>query len=264
MQYFTQEQVEALTQGCQEVLAMPEVLCMDLVTRQYRTAEAKEHATHGLARRVETLGRCIENVFEILPPDQADVPDRDVVVDATIHIQAFVFNVFGCCDNIAWMWVLENNLRGKDGKPLDRKYVGIGPGSKEVRESCPQQLREYLESRDPWFRHLKDFRDALAHRIPLYIPPYTVSTEQIDEYQQLEAAKNEALKKGDLTSHERIEAHQQRLERFEPIMTHSWSEAGSRRVVVHAQLLADFRTVGEIARKVLGELNGLHWATPAP
>ena len=46
-------------------------------------------------------------------------------------------------------------------------------------------------------------------------------------------------------------------------MAHSLFDNGSRRVVFHAQLLADFRTVDEIARKVLDELNGLHRATPA-
>ncbi|WP_162901315.1 hypothetical protein [Breoghania sp. L-A4] len=120
--------------------------------------------------------RAIDVVFEKLPPELDTIPDRDTVVDATLMIQAFVLNAFGCLDNLAWIWVCEKpvlNARGKELGPLE---VGLGPKRRDVRASFSKEFVAYLEKRQDWVdKHLKGFRDSLAHRIPLYIPPYIVS-----------------------------------------------------------------------------------------
>jgi hypothetical protein len=46
----------------------------------------------------------------LLPPAQEKIPERDVVVDAAIAIQAFTMNAFGCLDNIAWILVVSQYL----------------------------------------------------------------------------------------------------------------------------------------------------------
>ena len=40
------------------------------------------------SRRLGTLVRAVDNVFELLPPESEEIPERDVVVDATISIQS--------------------------------------------------------------------------------------------------------------------------------------------------------------------------------
>jgi hypothetical protein len=87
--------------------------------------------------------------------------------------------------------------------------------------------------------------------------PYTVAAHQVDEYQRLEAGKNQALAVGDIAAHDAVEARQGQFERFTPIMSHSLFEAGSKKVVFHVQLLADFRTVDEMGRRMLAELDVL-------
>src|SRR3546814_11603884 len=57
------------------------------------------------------------------------------------------------------------------GQPLNRNDIGLRPKSKKVRASLPQELQDYLSGHDEWFRYLENYRDALAHRVPLYIPP---------------------------------------------------------------------------------------------
>jgi len=165
MPYFTPEQVAELVQAHQSVSVMSIDLQSDLVTRKYRTAEAREHGIHGLSRRIATLARCVDAVFDLLPPGESGVPETRAIDDATIYIQAFIFNVFGCCDNIAWLWVLEQHVLDKKGSPIDHKRVGIGPEYHQFRASCSPEFRTYLESRRTWFDNLKNFRDALAHRI---------------------------------------------------------------------------------------------------
>ena len=59
-------------------------------------------------------------------PDREEIPSREDVIDATVNIQAFVFNIFACCDNLAWVWVLEKAVLLNDGTPLKPKTVGLG------------------------------------------------------------------------------------------------------------------------------------------
>src|SRR5712671_1522714 len=88
-----------------------------------------------------------------------------------ICIQAFTFNAFACLDNLAWIWVCEKKLTTEQGDPIPAGKVGLGKKCKLVRRSLPADIRKYLKSLDAWFDHLENFRHALAHRIPLYIPP---------------------------------------------------------------------------------------------
>jgi hypothetical protein len=169
--YFTSEKTAELNRGHGEVHEKFADLRERYLIRNYWNDRAKEHALHGFARRLGTLVRCIDRVFEILPPDREDIPSRDEVVDATINIQAFVLNIFGCLDNLAWIWVCETDVRSKDGSELAPEEIGLGKGNKQVRRSFLPPFRSYLDSLESWFTHIKEFRDALAHRIPLYIPP---------------------------------------------------------------------------------------------
>jgi hypothetical protein len=220
---------------------------------RFQTQGAREHADQGFSRRLGTLVRCVERVFELLPPDLVDVPERDEAVDATINIQAFVFNAFGCCENLALIWVFEKDVRLPNNRPLPPKMVGLGERYERVRESFTPELRDFLDARRDWFLHLTNFRDALAHRIPLYIPPYVVPDGDVAAYQALSVAANDALRRGDIDEFDRLQAEQKALARFEPIMTHSFTEQAPV-VSFHDHLFSDFNTIKEIANKMLDSL----------
>ncbi len=173
-------------------------------------------------------------------------------MDAPIAIQSFVLNTFGCLDNLAWIWVYEKDIKGMDGHELDPKRVGLG--SKEVRISFTREFRAYLDSRQKWFENLKDFRDSLAHRIPLYIPPYIVTPATVDEYNRLERASGEALQRADFQEYDRLQSEQKKLGLFRPWMTHSQFEKAPS-VVFISQLVADYVTIDEFGRTMLEELD---------
>ena len=77
---------------------------------------------------------------------------------------------------------------------LRPKSVGLGKKNIGVRGSLSVTLQEYLKELDPWFEHLENFRHALAHRIPLSIPPYTVANRNMAAYEQIQGLMNEAMK----------------------------------------------------------------------
>jgi len=198
--------------------------------------------------------RAVENIFAILPVDRESLPDRDELSDASINAQSSWLNVCGSLDNLAWLWVYEKGILTADGKPLPRTQVGLGPKCKVVRQSFSNEFQTHLAKISTWFAGIEGFRHALAHRIPFYIPPFTIDPDKSEEFQKLEVLKESAIQALNLDEHNRLNAEQQKLAKFSPIISHSFQEH-SPNIFLHAQLLANFNTVHDLGRRVLVEFD---------
>jgi hypothetical protein len=230
-----------------------ETLIVALQGRAYRTPRAEEFALHGLGRRLAVLKECIEVVFAAIPLEQEGIPtdaDRQL---ATIALQAFLINVFGCADNLARIWVEERDVRLPNGKTLPEGRIGMGGHYNIVRQSFSSGFRTYLDSRSDWLSEMERFRHALAHRIPPYIPPYAVDPRKQTAYATFGPQIAKAIARQDFAEVERLESARRALTFFRPWLTHSFHEAAPM-LVLHPQMLADFNTVDEMARKMLDEL----------
>jgi len=117
-----------------------------------------------------------------------------------------------------------------------------------VRDSLSTEFREYLDSRESRFEDTKNFRDSLAHRIPLYIPPYVIKSSNDEEHNRLEQEATAALLRGDHVEHDRLRDDQKKLGEFRRWMTHSRYEQ-SPTVIFHRQLLSDYATIDELGSK---------------
>ncbi len=148
----------------------------------------------------------------------------------------------------------EKNLKQNDGSPIPNSWVGLRRHNELVRGSFSPEFQEYLRGLNGWFDNLENFRHALAHRIPLYIPPYVVPEDKLAAYQELGERMTEAFNRQDFAEHERLSTEQETLAAFKPFMTHSFEEE-AKYVVFHAQLLADFNTIDELGQKLLEELD---------
>ena len=159
-QTFSDDDLILLSEGIEETLTKRRELLERFVNRKYRNAKSEEFANHGFCRRIGIMVKCIENIFEILPPNSTYVPEKENVDYAIINLQAFVNNVFGCCDNLAWIWVLENSIRSKNGNNPSPRSVGLR--TKLLMENYPEALVEYINGIKPWLEYIKGYRDALA------------------------------------------------------------------------------------------------------
>ena len=251
---FSKEDLEKLQKQYLAVSGKCQRLMESYVARNYKNSRAEEYARQGFSRRLESLVRCIDKIFEILPPDRIELPTSEELSDAAINIQAFVINVFGSIDNLAWIWVLEKSIKRNDGSPIRKSCVGLREKNELVLGSFSPEFQEYLKGLNGWFDHLENFRHALAHRIPLYIPPYVVPKDKIPAYQELEDRMTEASNRRDFAEHERLSAEQKALVAFKPYMTHSFEEE-AKYVAFHAQLLADFNIIEGLGQKMLEALD---------
>lgn len=224
-------------------------IILSVTGHRFQNELAREYAQHGFARRVETLRRCIQNIFRIIPPGTVKVPSRDRLYDGQIQVQSFIANVFGSVDNLAWIFVHE---RGLDAE-IPRGHVGLRKANVKVRAALSREFQTRLDEMERWFGYITEYRDALAHRIPLYIPPGAVLTRNVDKYNDLMTRMNSALNNLRSYEYEQLSVEQNKLLVFQPVITHSVRETTGH-FPFHIQMIADFLTIEELWQKMLAEL----------
>ena len=251
--YFRPEQVEELRQISATIDARTQELVEAFIEHPFASAVAEEYAHHGYCRRLNTLSYCIDKIFNALPPDLEFLPTKEAREEATIHIQAFVFNVYGALDNLALLWVNERGIVAESGKPLSNMQIGLSASKTDVRKSLPLEILSNLIAFDDWFANLEYFRHALGHRIPLYIPPFCVRPDNIERYNDLDARRMEALRRHEFDEMDELTRQRDGLKFFRPWMMQSLNDL--RPIVFHSQVLADFATVEDFGKKMLSALS---------
>lgn len=217
--------------------------------------KAQEHLTQGVARRLGILTRCIHNIFNIFPVQRTKLFAPEELTDLEINLHAFFVNISGLFDNLAWVFVIENGLVGdsKQGK-LNKKDIGLF--LKKAQSHFPENLRSYLNSERiaKWYsEYSKNYRDALAHRIPMYIPPFVIFEEDQQVYVALEEEIQRlayATSRSSLA--DELRAKQRELGKLSLIFKHSYEEE-SLPVFMHSQIIIDYLTVEEVTMRTCDE-----------
>jgi len=246
---YTREQVAELERGCQEVLGEVEELWLTLArdfAPSLTVERAREYVGHGICRRLKTIRRCIDNIFTIFPVERTKLLSEEERRDLQINLHAFTINISGLPDNLAWVYVLEKGLTMKPS------HVGL---FKENMQKClPVEVRAYLESGDikKWYKdYAKNYRDALAHRIPLYVPPSIHTPIHEQRYRELDEKIKGEVKNRNFDRAQTLSEEQEALGSICPAFLHSFSDIDACAPVnFHPQVIADARTVMEIISMV--------------
>lgn len=257
MMVYSTEQVAGFHKSLEEWTAREGQLSESLIMRDYKHERSRALAAQGAARRLRTLIRCIEQVYTLVPPDAAS-PSRGNIDDAAVWLQAFMINTYGVIDNYARLWVWEADIQ-HNGKPIKPMHIGLRPDNTIVRESLSEETQSYLANTDDWFGYLENYRHALAHRVPLYIPPKSMDDEEVREWRRLEAESVKALKTRDRDLYRQLHEKQSKLGAFQPWMMHSFGphENDGTPVRFHPQMICDLATVVEIGEMMLHEFDAL-------
>lgn len=216
---------------------------------ELESESAREYLLHGAGRRLGVIRKTIENVFHMFPPELEQPLERDTIYDVQINIHAHVMNVSGIFDNWAWAFVLRHGLLEEVGG----KH-GVGMFKRNTKQVLPLVLTEYVDSKlEQWHEeYLKSYRDALAHRIPLYIPPADYTELESERYQELQKEILESIRNQDWAAIDKLENEQDSLGSPSFVFLHSFNEDPAKPIFLHPQLLADGNTVVEYGSLFLG------------
>ncbi|OSQ42785.1 hypothetical protein [Thalassospira alkalitolerans] len=240
MGYFSEQQAAELVTRLQDAVSEVTEVKAKVLLHVFQRAKASEYATHGICRRLDTLVHCSQRVFDLLAPSLEEVPEGRTVKEATVHVQSFVSNVIGVLDNIAWVWISERDLKHRNGDDFSPKEVKLSRDCRDLWRDLPLDFRNRVVEFRDWFTHASEWRDALVHRIPLYIPPFSV--RDIESYNQLEGASYAALRDRNYRKLELLNEEIEKMKFFAPLIMHSFSE-NAQPNVFHANLVTDLMTV---------------------
>jgi hypothetical protein len=215
----------------------------------------REHLSHGAARRIKVIRKALENIFSIFPPTREHKLESDELADAQINVHAFCINVSGFLDNLAWSFVLRHDLLGAVGGQR-----GVDLFKKVLRGHLPEPINNGVSAMKEWqSRYLKNYRDALAHRIPLYIPPFLLTNDETERYEVLEARKLELLFGDDHEAYLAAAAELDAMGRVAPVFLHSFEfDQEYQPLMLHPQLIADCAKIVEF-----GDLFLQNWQSQA-
>lgn len=211
---------------------------------------AQEYVLHGICRRLKIIRRCIDNIFSIFPVERKEFLREEERSDLEINLHAFIINIDGLQDNIAWVYVMEKSLE----KVVKRGRLGVGLFNKNTQDHLPAELRAYLESDRmvSWHkRYAQNYRDALAHRIPLYVPPSIMTPADVQKYQALDTQILDAMNTPDFERTETLMEEQKTVGSICAAFLHSYSDMdASPPVYFHPQVIIDAKTAMEIVSVV--------------
>ena len=230
-----------------------EVYLQAIAFGQQRIAneEAKRFMLHGVARRLGLITRSALGIFEGYPPERVQPLPREQLENVNINLHAFILHCNVIQDNLAWCYVKEFGL------VLDRREVSLFHA--RLQQRLPQQVQDYLNNDDlqSWRNtYSTEYRDALAHRIPAYVPPSQLNQEDALRSNALQAVFNEGMRVGDFHAVIAAQTEMNALGEASPFFMH---DLGSDQHVLHPQILCDALTVIELYTVVTD-----NWAPPLP
>jgi hypothetical protein len=203
----------------------------------------RDYLQYGVGRRLNIIQLSMRKIYELFPPCQDEPLPEETIHEVQVYLQAFVINVSGIFDNWAWAFVFKHDLLEKIGGKLS-----VGMFLPRTQQCLPASLRDYVttEPRISWHKkYMKDYRDALAHRIPLYVPPFRIDPKDEERYGQLELRKQALFERHDWAELDRIDDEQKSLGKALPVFLGDFS---SPEVYFHPQLNADGGLVLEFAK----------------
>lgn len=253
MSYLPEDQ-EKLSLESLKILGALQALMEECVKQgqEAPNESAREYMLHGAGRRVMALLRSVKNIFSLFPPSQEHPLKHEDFSDVQINLHAFLINLYGVWGNWAWAFVYRHGFKSEMGS-----HHNIGLFNKKTQKFLPAVLSNYLKSDllISWQRkYLTNYRDALAHRIPPYVPPAYFTEEEGERYNKLQRQGFDCIGANDLEALDRVEREQAGIGRPCFGFLHSFSpEEKSRSLALHAQLISDSMLVVEFGKMFCAE-----------
>lgn len=227
------------------------------VAQSLKSVHAKSHLSYGAARRFRMLQFSFLRINEIASPDRNEPLQSDEQVELNMHLNSIYMHIRGVLDNLAWAYCHETGMLGElnESDYKIRKQIGLFEKNfnKAIKEKSAD-LTKALKDYKAWFYDLKDLRDPIAHRLPLYAIPGILYGEEKQRYYEEKCREAvEALSRVELDKAGALFEKLGRMGRYEPFFCHQ-EQNGFRVVPIIIQTEMDIDNLSSLATVVLDAL----------
>lgn len=153
---------------------------------------AKYFMLYGAARRANLIFGAYREIRSIAYEKRKEPLSQENQVTLSQAINNIYIHLLGILDNFAWCLLYERQVELVD--KLHRNDVGLF--SKKFRKQCVafSEMTGEIVLHDSWHKDVKERRDPVAHRIPLYVPPAVLTADQAEHYSAISDRFSERLK----------------------------------------------------------------------
>lgn len=149
--------------------------------------QAKRHLIYGAGRRLRILQRSFHTIAHLATSDRNKPLDDEEQVELNLHLNSLYLHLKGLMDNLAWAVVYEFSIfEGFDEKRSKDKHR-VDLFKKDFMRSIKAKFPDFyqaLQTKKDWNHDLKNRRDPVAHRIPIYAIPSFLDKEEAARYEK--------------------------------------------------------------------------------
>lgn len=161
-----------------------------------QSEKARAYFQYGVMRRLPIIRINLCAIFDIAYSGR--ISPLDLLGESSclsMHLHSFFYHCYGALDNAAWAFAYEKGfiMEADDWRSKKSK---IGFWKKEYSAWLKKDhtaLCDVISGHQEANKRMKDIRDAIAHRIPLYVPTFITHTqheEQTRLYQKANQAES--------------------------------------------------------------------------
>lgn len=179
---------------------------------------ARNYYMYGFCRRVLMLSRSFNNIWLMIPVDRIEplINDDANIVNGDLNL--VYLNIRGCLDNL-----LRSYLHEREGNLTDKlKDRDIYLFNSElIKKTQNEQFWKSLSTYEKWYRELKEKRDPVAHKMPLYVIPSIYGNGDIEHCNNFYEKYQKAISTMKLDEAKKEFDKIEKLGKFVPLFAHA-------------------------------------------
>lgn len=188
------------------------------IVQKLKNDDAKYYMKYGVGRRSLMLYYSYQAIINIACPERTEPLSCNEQIDLSREINILYINLRGILDNYAWCFMYEQTPNLK--KELHLRKISLF--SKDFRKKCSafHKIKKGILAHDTWEKEVKERRDPVAHRIPLYVPHTIMTSNETERYSNSNIQYNEKLNNLDLEGANQLFNEMYRMGTFYPVFIH--------------------------------------------
>lgn len=192
-------------------------LDMIVLSDSLKTEDATYYMRYGAGRRLLMMWRSYRTITSIAPPGRKEPLSDEEGTALSGDINVIYMHLRGVMDNLAWCFLYEKEPYL--AQRLPKMVVALFSSVIKKRTSLPEFGNEVDADKD-WAAELAERRDPVAHRIPLYVPPAAITTEEVAVYQELTGEFFKSINRLDFEASDAASEEMLRVGQFLPCFVH--------------------------------------------